>query len=228
MKNALKNCFFNCKFKNFEIASDNENIIKIGLGEEEGISLILGTGVCLFEVKKNSRIRKSGWGYLIDEGGSAYNFGIDAMKTYFSYVDGYIPKTILHSKIEEKAGCMSTKLIENIYSEKKHYVASFAPLVFEAAEKYDDELAKSIIDKNMKLVAQLIDNALLDFDEEKGPVNCVISGGLTKQKKLIKYIQENLKDKTKVNIKVLDIPMVLGAVSMAKELHNKREGKSYV
>ncbi len=216
---ALKEYFAPEGFRAFEVNSDNENIIKAGLDGEEGLSLILGTGVCLFVVKGEERIRKSGWGYLIDEGGSAYNIGIDAIKSYYSYIDGHIQKSHLHIEIENEIKCTPQEFLNEIYKNGKRYVAKFAPMVFECAKKYDDEIAKNIIDKNIEEVAKILDNGLEHFKNSSKPVECVLSGGITKEESIIEHISAKLTNPGDIQFKVLDKPMVVGAVKKAKEIY---------
>lgn len=207
-------------FKNYDNGSDNDNIISAGLLGECGITLILGTGVCLYEVLDNGKVKKAGWGYLIDEGGSAYNFGIDAIKAYYAYKDGYGEETRLVSMIKDKIGLNDGEFLTKIYEEGKRYIASFAPLVFECAEKYNDAVSKGILKRNIEFVGKIIDSALLDFEAHEKPITCVLAGGISKEKNIIKYITEVLSEPQKVNLKTLDVEPVWGAVKKAKELYD--------
>ncbi|MFQ9147986.1 MAG: hypothetical protein ACLR5G_06880 [Eubacteriales bacterium] len=47
---------------------------KAGLGREDGIKVILGTGICAFSQIHGKREKVAGWGYFIDDGGSAYKY----------------------------------------------------------------------------------------------------------------------------------------------------------
>ncbi len=216
---VLKEYFATEGFRVFDVNSDNENIIKAGLSGEEGLSLILGTGVCLFVIKGEERIRKSGWGYLIDDGGSAYDIGIDAIKSYYSYIDGHIQKSVLHSAIEDEVKCTPQEFLNTIYKKGKRYIATFAPIVFECAKKHNDEISKHIIDKNMETVAKILDNGLKHFKNSPKPVECVLSGGITKEESIIERLNAKLTNPGDIQFKVLDKPMVVGAVKRAKEIY---------
>ena len=61
---------------------------KAGLGREDGIKVILGTGICAFSQIHGKREKVAGWGYLIDDGGSATNIDRDALHAYFGVFNG--------------------------------------------------------------------------------------------------------------------------------------------
>ena len=100
---SFKELFDQMGFKKYGYGSDNENIIKAGLGSDDGVTVIMGTGICVFAVKGKKKHRISGWGYLFDDGGSAYNVGRDALHSYFSYIDGSGEYTTLYDRINGTA-----------------------------------------------------------------------------------------------------------------------------
>lgn len=75
--NAIGKFLNELSFAAYEVDSDNENIIAIGLGERDGVTVILGTGICSFVVQQHQRHRIAGWGYLFDHGG---RHGADAIQ----------------------------------------------------------------------------------------------------------------------------------------------------
>ena len=100
MKSELNRFFKDFKFYSYANDSDNLNIISAGLGKKDGIILILGTGVCAYTQVKGEHIRTAGWGYLIDNGGSAYNIGRDGLNAYYCEKDKTGAKTLLTDIIE--------------------------------------------------------------------------------------------------------------------------------
>ena len=216
---------YNEFFKSFNFAcygngGDSENVVAAGLGDTDGITLILGTGVCLFKVVNNEFKVFTGWGYLFDEGGSAFNFGQDAFKAYFAEIDGYGKKTLISDMIVKRTNLRERELLDSLYSGGKKYIASFAPIVFECAHKYNDEIAKGIISKNMTHVANLLKSVSKTFDSSVSKIPVVITGGLTKQEKLVDYIYDALGDESNLDIRVLTELPVVGAVIKAKKLWN--------
>lgn len=223
-KEQYREFFKKFEFSAYENGTDNENIISAGLDGDDGITLIMGTGVCLYKVKGNEHTRITGWGYLFDECGSAFNFGQDALKAYFAALDGYGEQTRLSAAIESKAGCGNSHLLTKLYDGGKKYIASFAPLVFECAEKYGDSVASQIIEHNMEFIAKLISNVSKDFIDEMEKVPVVIAGGLTIQPRLTEYIYKLLDEPEKINLRILEKEPVEGAVKKAQQLYQIRKG----
>lgn len=150
--------FFNeFHFAASQIGSDNENIIAAGLHGRDGITMIMGTGVCSYVVKNNTYHRVAGWGYLFDEGGSAYNIGRDALSKYFSACDGSGEETSLSRRIEEMTGDNPSVLLNDLYEGGKKVIASYARLVFEEAEK-GDTVSLAILHRNTDYLRQTVWN----------------------------------------------------------------------
>lgn len=215
MQQKLSSFFANFGFAKFRNDSDNLNIIAAGLGNEDGITVIMGTGVCAY-IQKNSRHKRlAGWGYLIDNGGSGYNIGRDGLNAYFCSIDGMGDKTRISEEVDKLYPGGHTKIMEYIYKHGKKAVASFAPAVFTSAEQ-GDNIAQKIINKNVEFIAKLIATASKEFYEDK--VNIVIAGGLTKQKIIIDYLKNILPNCNKYKIRILDTEPVYGALKPAQQL----------
>lgn len=198
--------------------SDNRNIIAAGLGERDGISVILGTGVCVYRQKNMTHKRIGGWGYLMDDGGSGYNLGRDALHAYFCAEDGSGEKTLLTEEIDRIHAGGSVELIQYIYEGRKKAVASFAVAVFAAIER-GDKVAEQILRRNMAEAAHMIETAAVAFDSESIPV--AVAGGLTKQPLVLAYLKEALKGTKQYEIRVLDKAPVFGAVALAQSLQKE-------
>ncbi len=196
-------------FYTYRYGSDNENIIKAGLGSSNGVTVIMGTGICVFAVKGNEKHRISGWGYLFDNGGSAYNVGRDALSAYFSYLDGSGEYSSLYDRINNP-NVSDGELLSSLYIGGKKAIASYAPIVFEEAEK-GDVIAKEIIERNVAEATRLIK---VGVNRVGSPCKCVITGGLAKN--AISRLNELLKGTTQVEL--LEVKPVMGALELAKEL----------
>lgn len=215
MQEKLKAFFEEFGFKGFSNDSDNKNIIESGLGDSDGMTVIMGTGVCVYIRKDGKYSRVAGWGYFIDNGGSGYNLGRDALNAYFQAYDKTGPETMLTEEIDKIYSGGPQKLIGYIYSGGKKAVASFAPAVFSALEK-GDKIAEKILKSNTDEVVKFIEVAYKTFGEGKIPV--VLAGGLTSQKSVIDNIKNSLVNVDRYDIKTLDKAPVYGAVSIAKKL----------
>ena len=216
MKDRLHGFFDSLGFCAFENDSDNKNIIAAGLGDEDGISLILGTGICAFVKKDGVFTRVAGWGYLVDAGGSGYNLGQDALNAYFSAYDGSGEPTLISEEVDALCEGGIDAVMSYIYSEKKKAVASFAPAVYKALER-GDETARRILERNMKAAAKVAEAARKHFPDRKA-VPLVVSGGLTERAETLAYFCAALKNPDEFDIKILDRAPVYGALELAMKI----------
>ena len=198
----------------FACGSDIYLALEVALKGENGTAVIMGTGIVAYSRFGETLHRTSGYGYMIDKGGSGFHFGSDALNSAFRYIDCKDGSKTILKLIEETLGKNLESCIAEIYSGGPSYVASFAPVVFEA-HKLGDSYATEIIDRNASEAAKIINDArkALGFSDEK----IVICGGLCKQKDiltpyLMKYIEGDAK------LTFLDEAMVNGAITLAKRL----------
>ena len=168
MQERLQGFFEKFHFKAFANDSDIKNIVAAGLGKCDGIIMILGTGICAVVQKDKKHTKIAGWGYLIDNGGSGYNLGRDALNAYFCSIDGTGKQTVLSEEINGMYPGGIHKIMEYIYRDGKKAVASFAPTVFAALEK-GDEIAEAILKRNLKNAVHIIETAACEFHEKKNP-----------------------------------------------------------
>ncbi len=205
-------------FLAFKTDTDNANIIAAGLGENNGITLILGTGVCSFLWKNGERTQVGGRGYFIDNGGSAFDIGRDALITYYREKDGCGKKSEI-TRLMDEAGFKSLQdLLFHIYDKGKKYVASFAPFVYKAAQ-LEDKVAHEIIKRNMENAAVFVLANAKKLSQKKIPL--ILAGGLTKDELTISYLKSALDEKYDFDIIKLDCEPVEGAVHLAKKMHKE-------
>lgn len=211
--NALVNNFLSdfC-FGAFANGSDTDSVLQIALKGEDGVAIIMGTGIVAFTQCDGECYRTSGWGYMVDKGGSGFCFGSDALHSAFSCFDGSGGSNLIMELVENKLSKPLVDTVADIYSKGPSYVASFAPVVFEAYKEGDAE-AEKIIDRNAHEAAKIINSARRFLKNNYGTT--VICGGLSKQKEilkpfLLKYIQDD------IPIIFSDEPTVNGAIALAK------------
>lgn len=229
MKEEITQFLGEMGFCEFDNDSDSLNIIAAGLGDKDGVAVIMGTGICAFARAEGKLSRVAGWGYFFDNGGSAYNLGRDAISAYYCALDGSGVATALTDKIKRWADenlALDTDemetgrlLLGKLYTGGKKLIAGFAPMVFEAAEE-GDIVAKEIVDRNMEEAAHIIETARKKLGEknEQKAVPVVIAGGLTKQERLLEFLSEKLEEPEKCKLSILGCAPVMGAVNLARNL----------
>ena len=206
-----------------DVGSDNNNLVAAGLGDKEGIAMILGTGICCYVVKKDETKRIAGWGYLFDNGGSSFHIGRDAINAYFSAYDGTGEETTLTENIKQTFSYSNSDFLKYLYNGGNKLVSSYAMCVFEEAEK-GDRVSIAILKKNTTEIVRLIRASLSHFSNYNEKIPVILGGGLTKQKLLLPYLLDALgNDTEKCNIEILSVPPVDGALELAKNLWRKRK-----
>ena len=169
-------------FGSFCNGSDIDNCIAMTLEANDGVCVIMGTGVVAFCQHKHELHRIGGWGYLLDKGGSGYNIGADALYCALGCYDGRGGSLLIKKLIEKKLHKTIPDAIPEIYIGGKTKIASFAPIVFDAYKQQDD-YAESILDRNVKEVADLIKTAYKIAKTEDLPA--YICGGLAHEKDIL-------------------------------------------
>ena len=216
MRERLHAFFERQGFAAFDNDSDSMNIISAGLGSRDGIAMIMGTGICAFTYIGGEVSRIAGWGYLIDDGGSGYNLGRDALAAYFSALDGSGEPTLIVGEIDRAYSGGATEIMKYIYSEGKRAVASFAPAVYAAIER-GDVVAREILNRNMRFAAKIAETARSKF-LERGRIPLVVAGGLTEREMTMNAFREALSESDGFEISILDREPVYGALEMAMSL----------
>ena len=214
VKDQLQDFFRSLPIRMFDCDSDNTNFMQAALGDGDGVTVILGTGICAWARRGGETYRTGGWGYLINEGGCAFDIGQDALKVYYSYVDGMAEQSALTEAIG-KLYADNTALLRQVYSGGKKWIASLAPLVFNAAQQ-GDSAAEAILNRNMSVAAQVMETAAKRFPV--GPVKVVITGGLTNQPCVTQYLLNAMQNPKHIQLSVLADEPVAGAVTLAKKL----------
>lgn len=195
--------------------SDTELALQCALNADDGMIVIIGTGVVGFARSNGVVHRIGGWGYMIDKGGSAYHFGADALSVAYEFFDGRGESSVIAELVMKKLGSAYENAITDIYSGGPAFVASFAPIVFEAYKR-NDPIASAIIQRNIEEIIKLIAAARNEY----GIKRIVFCGGLCKQKDILdKFLKDKI-DKS-ISYEFLDKPMVYGALELAQTLSDK-------
>ncbi|GAA0115530.1 N-acetylglucosamine kinase [Clostridium senegalense] len=149
-KEILKNMFYSLGYKNkILIYNDSVTTLVGANGEKKGAILISGTGSVAYGIDlDNNPIRVGGWGHFIDDLGSGFAIGKDALSKIMESYDGRCKQTILWEKVSTKLQIKShDELISFIYNPKtnKNNIAEIAVIVIDSY--LEDDVAKEIIDK---------------------------------------------------------------------------------
>ena len=198
-------------FGAFSNGSDTDSTVAVSLKGKNGVSVIMGTGIIAFSCSKGEKHRIGGRGYMIDKGGSGFCFGSDALNSAFEFIDGRGGSKLILELVEKQLGKKAESAVSEIYAGGATFVASFAPVIFEAYKAGDAD-AKRILERNAYEAAKLITSARKHIEKTDKTVIC---GGLCRQKDILKpFLLRYLDDDD--NLIFSDEPIINGAILLAK------------
>lgn len=224
---SLNRFFQKFGFYAYDNGSDVENIV--ALSEYEScVLVIMGTGFIVYAINGDDRKRIAGWGQFFDDGGCGYTLGRDVISAVLSAHDGSGRQTALTALLESRIGGTAEAHLARFYQGGKRYIASFAGLVFEAADM-GDGVAGEILEKNMVFAAEKISTAAkyLQVQTELREIPVLISGGIgTKQEILFPLMKKHITQPTCHLIRLENEP-IDGAVKKAQKLlESKKQGEN--
>ncbi len=197
-----------------EVGSDAENIVSAALGRDDGIIAILGTGSIIYSSFMGQRRRVGGYGHFIGDTFSGSELGRACLEAVFSDLDKSGAHTALTEMVTSVKGSDISKILADMYSVGKTYMAELAHFVFEAA-KSGDAVANSILDRNIEKLAAQLSSALSQLPKEHS-YDIVLAGGITNfAEHFVSKIEQRIATGNLNSIKILDREPVVGAVLLA-------------
>ena len=198
---------------NVKIRNDSFNLF--ALDDSSEMVVISGTGSVVFVKDGDSYKRLGGWGYLLDNAGSAYDIGRDEISISLKKEDLCESRSILGKLLCEK---MKTNTlwehINTVYSLGKPYIASFAATVFEAY-RLGDEDAIQIIDKNAHAIADWLNAGTKLYGAAP---SAIASGGIFEN--FGDIMSSHVKKYSSVKLVISDLAPIYGACKNACAIEN--------
>nr|MBO2470930.1 hypothetical protein [Bacillota bacterium] len=162
---------------------DADGALLAGTLGDPGILILSGTGsVCLSMGPGGQRARVGGWGPLVDDGGSGYWIGREAIRLALRAADGRDEPTVLTKLLAERAQVSDVRELPGAVHRGdfgRPWIARLTPLVAQAAQD-GDAAANRILDQAAEELAEHVRAALARspwFDGvEEVPV--VAAGGI--------------------------------------------------
>lgn len=161
------------------LCGDHE-IALAGAMQTPGCVLIAGTGsVCYGKNAAGEAFRCGGGGHIIDDPGSGYTLGRDALAAALRTEDGRLSENALHAAVMDAVGGHDIQgIFDFVYFSRrgKSDIAALAPLVLRCAEQ-EDAVSLAILRRGATELARLVSavTGRLGLDK-KSP--CALAGGL--------------------------------------------------
>lgn len=206
-------------FSRVHNGSDAMNAVALGLGNRDGIIVILGTGAVAFTKESDKITKTGGYGFLFGDKGSGYSLGRDALLAAMEAEDGCGEATVLREYVLKKENTKTvSERLSLFYAGGKRLLASYAPLIFDAWE-VGDTVATRILEDNMQAVARMIINASNKMSYQKD-IPVVFFGSITKQEHIIlpiirKFLKKESSTEFRYRLTVCTEPVYKGALLMA-------------
>ncbi len=206
------------------IVNDAEIALYGGLSGEAGILLISGTGsVCYGKNINDVTFRSGGWGYIADDEGSGYYFGLKAISHMLKCFDGRNEKDLLARRIKEYLNEDDEFIINKMLYEKKlnrTEIAQLSKVVIECADEGEIsaiEILNNGIDALINMVKAVnnkirIENEIIKIVKVGGNFDSDVFDNIF-NKKLLNNIDD-------VEIVDLEHSPVVGAALMALNIYN--------
>ncbi len=207
---ALKDAFPN--IGSVRTAGDTLTALYAGIGTQDGMVVIAGTGSSCYVRHNGQYSLVGGWGHLIDDAGSGFWLGKEVLNAALRELDGRGERTVLTSMVNKKLGKDVRTCIGALYAGGKPMIASFAPLVFGAVGD-SDRIAKDILHRAADELALMIRAGARLID--KKPCRVALTGSLWKGELLLSEVSMLLSDD--YILLPLSVPPVLGSALAAAE-----------
>ena len=194
-----------CGVGRVKCENDVMNVVAAATDADRCVAGVCGTGMIVYAKEPHRTVRLGGWGYLLGQGGGGYDIGRDAICAALGGAEGTSAVTSLTPLVERQAGMPLERLVFEIYRREPAFVASFAPLAFEAAEAGDD-VARCILERNARVFAATLNHAACAYD--CGDL-AVVSGGIAGNGRFRELLARELDSGLRLVFPVC--PQVLGA-----------------
>jgi N-acetylglucosamine kinase-like BadF-type ATPase len=147
-----------------------------------GVTLTAGTGCVAAAQRDGKVVRVGGWGLVVDDRGSAYDIGRDALYASMRDYDGRGPRTGLLRLIMEKLEVSEPQgIIARVYAEQMPVseIASLSSLVSQAADA-GDEVAMEILNEKGRILGELVVSAASRLEMLGERFGVSLNGGVFK------------------------------------------------
>lgn len=185
-------------------------------GELFGVVVVCGTGMIVIGVNRaGERRRAGGWGALLDERGSGFAIGSDALKAVASAEDGLGAPTLLTEAVLSHLHLTSPRELERwTYTDYDWArIAALAPLVSQCAVQ-GDTVSGTILEASAIALCRSVRVVAERLGMKDAPFPCVFMGGnLTAGAPLIAWLTQLLH--TEVHCAHIDTRQLSPAVGAA-------------
>ncbi len=201
---------------------DAQNSITAGLHGEDGVIVIMSSGSTAISSSDGVCKIYGGYGHLIADNASEFAYGRAVLSAALFHSDGSGASTLMSEMVKKQTGKEPLDLIPDIYEGGKKFVASFAPIIFEAYRE-GDRVAAEAVEHELELFSKTIRGALRNFAHKETKVPVILCGGLCAYSSvIIPILHQNLIGSRYSEIRIMTEKSVSGAVENARRAYQKQ------
>ena len=166
VKDIIRNLPICNESTKIDAGNDVVNALYGGLGGNDGIILIAGTGSVCFGKNKDEYARTGGYCYQEGDAGSGYDLGISALKHLARVLDGRCEESEFSLEIQKVTSCNSYETLASYFiNATRTQIASLSKVV---TKHQENKYAKQIITNGVNEVLEMIKAVFtrLKFDSE--------------------------------------------------------------
>ena len=219
-REAFARFFGGMGFGKVQNGSDMDTAVAMTLGQGDGICSVIGTGSVTVALQNGEKKRYGGYGYLFDDTLSGYDLGRLCIAAVLQELEGSGCRTLMREAVITRCSGTPLQRLENFYTGGKSYIASFAPVVFDAVAK-EDPVATDILTRQCTKLCGKILAAAKTFGAR--PVDVVFCGGLAAQEHVLAPLFDRLlAENPQISFRFSRTGAVDGALLLAGMPHTVR------
>lgn len=204
------------------VVNDTFALLRAG-SARDGVAVVAGAGTNCVGVRGERVVRFHSAGRLSGDWGGGYDVGGEALAVACRAEDGRGGATLLATRVPAHFGLSRPlEVTEAVMTGRlrEHRLVELAPVVFATAAE-GDAAAAAIVRRLAAEVALLVLATLRRLDWSQGPAPVVLGGGLLQARDplLLATLDDALGEaRPRLDLRVCDVPPVVGAVLMAFDL----------
>ena len=178
----------------YKLTHDAEIALIGATAGQPGIIIIAGTGSIAFGRNAQMKTaRAGGWGYIFGDEGGGFDIVRKALRRALQFEEGWGPPTRLHKALLDVSGAASAnELLHQLYNKfDRHKIASYAPLVTQAAEQ-EDKVALEVLKEAAEGLARYTSAVYNQLFKNSEIVQIVAVGGIFKSRLLTQQLMQNI------------------------------------
>lgn len=210
------------------VVNDAELVVHAGLGADEGVALICGTGsIAMGQAWDGRKVRVGGLGPILGDEGSAWHVATEALKLVAVRLDGQAESPeddpLAEAMLRALGAESLPELIRAVYDPRsdRASIASLAPIAVEAIDRVTDEEAwDHVVSSPAWGLCGLLSAARRKLEPDTDSLVVALAGGFILNCQLYReQLERHLQIWPQVKVEIRTVPEpVSGAIGLARRL----------